>query len=186
MGQRQKDWFCCDGTKCNFANFLFLSFQWMQLSRPRREKDWWLKRNFNYFPFIFKWQTKEKKKNTISKQLAMPDRSSVVPKEQTKLVLIKQTPRARGSHQKEGGGAVMATKLFFSYLYIQRGIWGRRRRKDSIEEGKEKERRLISHCLSPFCLCLRPRQRQIMLTLWVCILEHSSVMNAGQLTDITA
>jgi len=129
---------------------------------------------------------KEKKKNTISKQLAMPDRSSVVPKEQTKLVLIKQTPRARGSHQKEGGGAVMATKLFFSYLYIQRGIWGRRRRKDSIEEGKEKERRLISHCLSPFCLCLRPRQRQIMLTLWVCILEHSSVMNAGQLTDITA
>jgi len=52
----------------------------------------------------------------------MPDRSSVVPKEQTKLVLIKQTPRARGSHQKEGGGAVMATTLFFSYLYIQRGI----------------------------------------------------------------
>jgi len=77
---------------------------------------------FQLFSFHIQMANIRRKKNTISKQLAMPDRSSVVPKEQTKLVLIKQTPRARGSHQKEGGGAVMATKLFFSYLYIQRGI----------------------------------------------------------------
>lgn len=130
------------------------------------EKDWWLKRNFNYFPFIF--NGKQRGKNTINKRLATPDRSSVVPKEQTKLVLIKQTPRARGSHQKEGGGAVMATKLFF-HICIFRGEYEggkrRRRRKDSIEESNEKEGRLISHRLSPFCLCLHPRQRQIVLTL---------------------
>lgn len=76
---------------------------------------------FQLFSFHIQWQTKGEK-NTINKRLATPDRSSVVPKEQTKLVLIKQMPCARGSHQKEGGGAVMATKLFFSYLYIQRGI----------------------------------------------------------------
>ncbi len=77
-----------------------------------------------------------KGKNTINKWLETPDRSSVVPKEQTKLVLIKQMLRAKGRHQKEGGGAVMATKLFFSYLYIQRGIWGRKR-----EEEKERQHR---------------------------------------------
>lgn len=140
------------------------------------EKDWWLKRNF------LSYSMANKGKNTINKRLETPDRSSVVPKEQTKLVLIKQAPRARGRHQEEGGGAVMATKLFF-HICIFRGEYeggkGRRKTKDSIEESNDKEGRLISHHLSPFCLCLHPRQRQITLTLCVCILEQSSVMNAG-------
>lgn len=135
-----KSQFCCDGTNVTLLTSCSFLFNECNCQGPA-EKEWWLKRNFNYFPFIF--NGKQRGKNTINKRLATPDRSSVVPKEQTKLVLIKQTPCARGSHQKEGGGAVMATKLFFSYLYIQRGIWGRKKEeeKERQHRGEQRERR---------------------------------------------
>lgn len=130
MALRQKDGFCCDGTNVTLLTSCFFLFNECNC-QGSAEKDWWLKRNFNYFPFTF--NGKQREKNTINKRLATPDRSSVVPKEQTKLVLIKQTPRARGSHQKEGGGCCHGNKaLFFISVYSE----GNMREEKGGGEGK--------------------------------------------------
>lgn len=56
------------------------------------------------------------------------------------------------------------------------------------QRGQERNRRntFISHYHPPFCLCQPACQRQIAVTLAVCILEQSSVMNASWLADKNA
>lgn len=131
-----KSLFCCDGAKLTLPLLTSCSFTFNAIVKAPAESDWCPRRNFNYFPFIYHGK---QKKNTITRRL---DRSSVVPKEQTKLALIKQTPHARGSHKSKGGGAVMATKLFF-HICIFRGEYGRRT--DSVEERNENVRTVFHH-----------------------------------------
>lgn len=59
-------------------------------------------------------------------------------------------------------------------------------RKQRGQERNRKKPTFISHYHPPFCLCRPACQRQIAVTLAVCILEQSSVMNASWLADKNA